>query len=100
MIDGLKNFFTNNLLIYVKKRDTTAASATGVNDWAVLGQFIGYGDIIPEQIFDNVLISGNVGQGSEESGFFFYAAACDKADVIGNFGNTVSSTRLAGISYK
>jgi len=37
MIDGLKNFFTNNLLIYVKKRDTTAASATGVNDWAVLG---------------------------------------------------------------
>lgn len=45
MIDGLKNKFINNLLISVKKR--AATSATGIHDWAVLGQFVGYGNVVP-----------------------------------------------------
>jgi hypothetical protein len=40
MIDGKKNYFRSNLLVYVKKRKGMAE--IGLHDWSAFGQFSGY----------------------------------------------------------
>lgn len=57
MIEGKKNFFRNNLLIYVKKRENVAN--TGIHDWAALLQF--NTETENDYTLENMEVSGNVG---------------------------------------
>jgi hypothetical protein len=57
MIDGKRNYFRNNLMIYVKKR--VGVAKTGIHDWAALLQFTSEND--NEYTLDNMEVSGNVG---------------------------------------
>lgn len=66
MIDGKFNYFTNNILVGVKKNKGSAALvnfiSTSENDFTR----------------NNMEVSGNVGTSSEDSGFQFMATSCDK----------------------
>ena len=70
IVDGKNNKFIDNALIYVRRREQ---EAIGMANWAFLGDFVSktnYWSI------DEVQISGNVGQGSEDTGFSFMAGPC------------------------
>lgn len=71
--------FNNNAMIYVKKMITNSNEK---NQWAALGNFIYMNEIVPtEMTTDLVEITGNVGQGSQDTGFFMTASKCTDASI-------------------
>ncbi|CAD8161606.1 unnamed protein product [Paramecium octaurelia] len=82
--------FQNNALIYVKKRLIEQQSKF---NWAVLGNFI-YMDGT-QMTRDIVDISGNVGQGSQDTGFFIMGTKCEDALKSSLYNNHCSSSVLA-----
>lgn len=66
-------------MIYVKKMITNSNEK---NQWAALGNFIYMTEIVPtEMTTDLVEITGNVGQGSQDTGFFMTASKCTDASI-------------------
>lgn len=64
-------------MIYVKKR---ILNEGGLANWAVLGNFVYMDELVPTQIIRDIVdISGNVGQGSQDTGFFVMASKCSDA---------------------
>ncbi|KAM3136087.1 hypothetical protein pb186bvf_011892 [Paramecium bursaria] len=81
-----KLVFTNNLLISAKQPN------------ALFGNFI-YEDNT-EITSDNIFVSDNVGQGSQDSGFLFMTSSCQNSQKISFINNQCSSTNYVCFSYR
>lgn len=64
-------------MIYVKK---AVNNPNEKNNWAALGNFIYMNEIVPTEMTTYLVeITGNVGQGSQDTGFFMTASKCSDA---------------------
>ncbi|CAK63336.1 unnamed protein product (macronuclear) [Paramecium tetraurelia] len=85
--------FQNNALIYVKKR---ILNEGGIANWAVFGNFVYMDELVPTQMTRDVVdVSGNVGQGSQDTGFFVMASRCSDAYQSSFYNNHCSGSVLA-----
>ncbi|CAK63318.1 unnamed protein product (macronuclear) [Paramecium tetraurelia] len=85
--------FQNNALIYVKKR---ILNEGGLANWAVFGNFVYMDELSPTQMTRDIVdVSGNVGQGSQDTGFFVMASKCSDAYQSSFYNNHCSGTILA-----
>ncbi|KAM3142669.1 hypothetical protein pb186bvf_005328 [Paramecium bursaria] len=86
-LNNIRNLiFTNNLLMNTQQPN------------ALFANFI-YEDST-EITTDNLIVSDNVGQGSEDSGFLFMSTSCQNSNKYPFYNNQCSSTNFVCFSYK
>ncbi|CAD8162684.1 unnamed protein product [Paramecium octaurelia] len=86
IVDQKYLIFKNNILIHVKK--------AGPSNWAVLANFI-FSKSNLNILRSNLDITENIGQGSEDTGFYIVSTQCNQIDQANIYNNVCSSAQNA-----
>ncbi|CAK89031.1 unnamed protein product (macronuclear) [Paramecium tetraurelia] len=86
IVDQKYLIFKNNILIHVKKAVTS--------NWAVLANFI-FSKSNLNILRSNLEITENIGQGSEDAGFYIVSTYCNQVDQANIYNNVCSSAQNA-----